>query len=310
VYRDPESELGVVSYQSPEPLVEQCRLRVERTTRARAQALVRAYHRHLPRPPAGEKAAFVVLDPDGVARGAATIGRPSSRALDGSGEVLEITRTATDGTPNACSALVAACVRYARTEGFSRVVTYTLRGESGSSLRAAGFRLDGETSGGSWDRASRERDERSELLEAPKLRWVRDVSTRSSSSRSRPSRAPRSTKTDLDDFEELWNRARPVDPYQIGRDLSARAATTSSSTRSGEPVRLVVPDVPLPVPVVLQEEEKENQESDSSNEFGREVHTRRRAGIVPRRSGLPSSILLVSAKRCAQRVATAQSVAT
>jgi hypothetical protein len=31
---------------------------------------------------------------------------------------------------------------------------------------------------------------------------------------------------------------------------------------------------------------------------------------VPRRSGLSSSTLLVSAKRCAQRVANAQSVAT
>jgi hypothetical protein len=232
VYRDPESELGIVSYQAPEPLVEECRLRVERTTRARARALVRAYHRHLPRPPAGEKAAFVVLDPDGVARGAAMIGRPSSRALDKSGKVLEITRTATDGSPNACSALVAACVRYARTEGFSRVVTYTLQGESGSSLRAVGFRLDGETTGGSWDRASREREERSELLEAPKLRWVRDVSTRSSSSRSRPSQIPSSKRTDLDEpgstRRPVPDRKRPlrssrddVELDQVGRACSA-----------------------------------------------------------------------------------------
>lgn len=225
VYRDSESELGVVSYQAPEPLLEECRLRVERTTRARARALVRAYHRHLPKPPPGEKAAFVVLDPDGVARGASMIGRPSSRALDKSGEVLEITRTATDGSPNACSALVAACVRYAKTEGFSRVVTYTLQGESGSSLRGAGFRLEGETSGGTWSRDTREREERSDLLEAPKLRWVFDLSTRSSSSRFRPSQIPSSKTTDL---EDLWKRARPVDPHQIGRKLSAQTPTSSS----------------------------------------------------------------------------------
>jgi hypothetical protein len=40
--------------------------------------------------------------------------------------------------------LYGACRRAARAMGYERVITYTLPEEGGSSLRAAGFRLDGE----------------------------------------------------------------------------------------------------------------------------------------------------------------------
>ena len=70
--------------------------------------------------------------------GVATIGRPVARALD-DGRTWEVTRVATDGTRNACSALYAEARRRARQAGIVRLVTYTREGESGASLRALGI---------------------------------------------------------------------------------------------------------------------------------------------------------------------------
>jgi hypothetical protein len=52
---------------------------------------------------------------------------------------IEVVRVATDGTANACSMLYGACWRAARALGYRRAVTYTQDGESGASLRAAGW---------------------------------------------------------------------------------------------------------------------------------------------------------------------------
>lgn len=57
------------------------------------------------------------------------------------GLTVEVTRTATDGTRNANSMLYAAVARAAFALGYRRIVTYTQAGESGSSLRAAGYRV-------------------------------------------------------------------------------------------------------------------------------------------------------------------------
>ena len=70
--------------------------------------------------------------------GVATIGRPVARMFD-NGRTWEVTRVATDGTPNACSALYAEARRRARQAGIVRLVTYTREGESGASLRALGI---------------------------------------------------------------------------------------------------------------------------------------------------------------------------
>ena len=68
------------------------------------------------------------------------------------GWTLEITRLATDGTRNACSALYGAARRAAFALGYSRVITYTLAEEDGASLRAAGFICEGIIKGESWMR--------------------------------------------------------------------------------------------------------------------------------------------------------------
>jgi len=60
------------------------------------------------------------------------------------GRTLEVNRTCTDGTPNANSALYGAAWRAARALGYLRLITYTQEGESGASLRGAGWRIVGE----------------------------------------------------------------------------------------------------------------------------------------------------------------------
>lgn len=68
--------------------------------------------------------------------GVAIVGRPVARALD-DGATLEVTRVATDGTRNACSALYAEAKRRCKAMGCG-LITYTLASESGASLRAIG----------------------------------------------------------------------------------------------------------------------------------------------------------------------------
>ncbi|MFI6041912.1 XF1762 family protein [Nocardia sp. NPDC051321] len=105
---------------------------------AEACDFVTAHHRHL-RPPVGHKFSLGVTDGE-VLVGVAIVGRPVARHLD-DGRTLEVTRTATDGTRNANSMLLAAAWRAAKALGFTRLITYTRRSESGSSLRAAGYRV-------------------------------------------------------------------------------------------------------------------------------------------------------------------------
>ena len=70
--------------------------------------------------------------------GVAIVGRPTGRYLD-NGKTLEVTRLCTDGTRNACSFLYAAAARRARREGYTKIITFILQSESGTSLKAAGW---------------------------------------------------------------------------------------------------------------------------------------------------------------------------
>src|SRR5690242_1372908 len=96
---------------------------------------------------------------DGKLVGVAIVGRPVSRMRD-DGLTAEVTRLCTDGTKDACSFLYGACARAAFALGFKRIGTYILASEPGTSLQAAGWRLIGETSGGSWSRPSRGRTDK------------------------------------------------------------------------------------------------------------------------------------------------------
>jgi hypothetical protein len=104
-----------------------------------ACGFVAMWHRHH-QPPVGCKFCVGVADDDGVLRGVAIVGRPVARMYD-DGQTLEVNRTATDGTTNVNSMLYAAAWRAAKALGYTRLITYTQSGESGASLRAAGWNV-------------------------------------------------------------------------------------------------------------------------------------------------------------------------
>ncbi len=126
-----------------------------------ANAFVKQHHRHH-RPTVGHKFSLGVADEDGAVRGVAIVGRPVARMLD-DGLTLEVNRVATDGCPNACSALYGAARRACFALGYRRLITYTLNTEPGTSLKAAGWKLLGERGGGSWSVPSRPRVDRHPL---------------------------------------------------------------------------------------------------------------------------------------------------
>jgi hypothetical protein len=112
-------------------------MRVLQCSLATAAHYVNLWHRHHV-PSRGHIASFALVDDAGMVHGVATIGRPVSRVLD-DWATVEVTRLATDGTPNTCSQLYGATARWAVKHGQSRIVTYILASEPGTSLRAAGW---------------------------------------------------------------------------------------------------------------------------------------------------------------------------
>lgn len=135
--------------------------------RDEANALIMALHRHH-RPVRGAKFCIAAATDAGDVVGVAMVGRPVARRLD-DGFTLEVTRVATDGHKNACSFLYGAAWRATRALGYRKLITYTLAEEGGASLRAAGWRVVGESKGGSWSRAQRPRVDTHPLQR--KLRW-------------------------------------------------------------------------------------------------------------------------------------------
>lgn len=126
-----------------------------------ARDFVAVHHRHH-LPPRGHK--FSV----GVARGTllvgvAIVGRPCSRVIQAESATLEVIRTATDGTRNANSMLYGAARRAAFALGYDRLITYTQDGETGASLRAAGYRVIAtRPPRPGWDTPSRPRENRND----------------------------------------------------------------------------------------------------------------------------------------------------
>jgi hypothetical protein len=114
-------------------------LRVVPVTIQDAKHFVDAWHRHH-RAPVSALFALGVADDGDVLRGVAIIGRPVARGYQ-DGMTAEVTRTATDGVPNGNSMLYGAAWRAARALGYRRLITYTHADESGTSLRAVGWRV-------------------------------------------------------------------------------------------------------------------------------------------------------------------------
>lgn len=137
----------------------------------RAKAVVDSWHRHHGSSTSALYAAAVATE-DGTVRGVALIGRPVARLLD-DGWTLEVTRVATDGTPNACSALYGIARRLAVALGYVKLITYTRADEPGSSPRGAGFTDEGAIRARSWDMPGRPRTDKTEIVQ--RRRWAMEL---------------------------------------------------------------------------------------------------------------------------------------
>lgn len=129
-------------------------LDLQPVTYAEACDFIKWFHSHH-LPPQGWLFGIAVND-GSIIRGVVTVGRPVAR-MNQDGYTAEVTRCCTDRTPHAASKLYAAAWRACRAMGYKRLLTYTLASESGTSLKAAGWRVVGQTQGGSWSRDGRPR---------------------------------------------------------------------------------------------------------------------------------------------------------
>jgi hypothetical protein len=138
-----------------------------------AREFVREHHRHNA-PPQGHKFS-IGLKADGELIGVVVCGRPIARAHD-DGYTAEITRCCVlENQPNANSKLYAAALRAAKAMGYTRVITYTLPSESGASLKAAGFTLNGRTTYSPWNTPSRPRRTPEKYPVGSKNRWIKNL---------------------------------------------------------------------------------------------------------------------------------------
>lgn len=120
-----------------------------------ACVFITKYHRHHP-PPQGWKFGIAINDGQEVV-GVVTVGRPVARHMDDT-YTLEVTRCCVkDGIKNGCSKLYQAAWRAAKALGYKKLITYTLKAETGTSLKASNWKTISETKGGSWSSNKRPR---------------------------------------------------------------------------------------------------------------------------------------------------------
>ena len=131
-------------------------MRVVPITLRAAKEFVTAHHRHN-KAPVGHKFSIGLQLDWGLLVGVACAGRPVARHFD-DGFTLEVNRTCTLGDQNANSMLYGAVWRAAKAMGYRACITYTQHGESGASLRAAGWvRVKELKPNKGWDTPSRPR---------------------------------------------------------------------------------------------------------------------------------------------------------
>lgn len=137
-----------------------------------ARALANA-HRHNS-PPQGHKFSIGLRALDEWV-GVVIASEPKARNLAKDRHALEINRVCVDEKyANACSKLYAQAIRADRGMGYTRFITYSLPEESGSSLKAVGFRFDGIVPSAShgWDCPARPRKMADKYPKGEKLRWI------------------------------------------------------------------------------------------------------------------------------------------
>lgn len=115
-----------------------------------ANEFVKKHHRHHKPLKVGGIIAIGAFK-DGKMVAVSIIGMPAAMNND-DGDTLECRRLCSDGTPNACSFLLRRSWNLTEDMGYKRLLTYTLNGEPGSSMKGASAKWLGYKGGGSWDR--------------------------------------------------------------------------------------------------------------------------------------------------------------
>ena len=121
-----------------------------------AQNYINTYHRHHQ---AAHRDKFrVAAMEDGKIVGVVQVGRPVSRVLD-DGNTLEVLRLCTNGEKDVCSFLYSRAARIAKEMGYTKIITYILESETGTSLKASGWHREVVNVGGAnWNVPSRPRE--------------------------------------------------------------------------------------------------------------------------------------------------------
>lgn len=121
-----------------------------------AQNYINKFHRHHQ---AAHRDKFrIAAMEDGEIIGVVQVGRPVSRVLD-DGKTLEVLRLCTNGKKDVCSFLYSRAARIAKEMGYTKIITYILESETGTSLKASGWKLEADGVGGSdWNVPSRPRE--------------------------------------------------------------------------------------------------------------------------------------------------------
>ena len=156
-------------------------LKIKPITLSQANSFILKHHRHHDKA-VGQKYSISVYDGEKMV-GVAIVGRPMSRRLD-NGRTLEVTRLCTDGTYNACSILYSRCAKIAKEMGYEKIITYILKDEQGTSLKASGWHCeDNDCGGGNWSVPSRPRElveinlwgEKQKYPIGKKQRWAKEL---------------------------------------------------------------------------------------------------------------------------------------
>lgn len=136
-----------------------------------ANEFVAKYHRHH-KPVQGHKLS-IGLSENNELVGVAIMSRPVARAVNYNA-TIEVSRLATNGIKNGCSKLYGACARIAKEMGYKTIQTYILENELGTSLIAAGWKLNYKTAGGQWVRTDN-KPRRTDQPTIPKLCYTKDL---------------------------------------------------------------------------------------------------------------------------------------
>jgi hypothetical protein len=141
-----------------------------------ANDFVEKWHRHSARTNNDGGKFAIGLEVEGELVGVAIVGRPTARLLQVPG-AAEVTRLCTSPTApkGADSKLYARARRIWQLMGGTTLHTYTLKRESGASMRGAGMKEPAaDVQQQQWSRPSRKRAERA-IYEEPKVRWTEQL---------------------------------------------------------------------------------------------------------------------------------------